>query len=57
MTVFFNEFPDLLEKYAVLNDFFIISGDINIHTETNDSASRKLSELLMKIVKIGLIVQ
>ena len=43
---FISEFSDLLETYAVLNEYFVIAGDVNIHTETDESSSRKFLDLL-----------
>ena len=43
---FINEFEELLEKYAVLNDDVVITGDVNIHMETEDSPARKFGKLL-----------
>ena len=43
---FIKEFSELLEQYAVLNEDFVIAGDINIHVETEDSPSRKFEELI-----------
>ena len=43
---FIEEFGELLEAYTVLHEDFVIAGDINIHVETDESASRKLKNLL-----------
>ena len=43
---FIHEFEDILETYAVLNEDFIIAGDVNIHVETDECPSRKFTELL-----------
>ena len=43
---FIEEFEELLEKYAVLNEDFIIAGDVNIHTETDGGPARKFEDLL-----------
>ena len=42
---FLCEFEDILETFAVLNEDFLIAGDINIHMETDDCSSWKFSEL------------
>ena len=46
VSIFLDEFSDLLEMHTVLHDSFIIAGDINIHVETENTASRKFHELL-----------
>ena len=43
---FIEEFEELLEKFAVLNEDFVIAGDVNIHMETDESSARKFKELL-----------
>ena len=43
---FINEFSELLEIYAVLNDDFVIAGDVNIHVETEESSSCKFKDLM-----------
>ena len=43
---FFEEFEELLEKFTVLYEDFVIVGDVNIHMETDESSARKLKELL-----------
>ena len=43
---FFDEFEELLAKYTVMNEDFIIAGDVNVHTETDDCSSRKFKGLL-----------
>jgi len=46
VSIFHDEFSELLEIYTVLNDDFIIAGDINIHVETDDAPSRKFHEII-----------
>ena len=46
ITVFYDEFPELLEMYTVSNDNFVIAGDINIHVETDEAPSRKFHEII-----------
>lgn len=46
VTVFHDEFFELLEMYTVLNEDFIIAGDINIHVETDDASSKKFHEII-----------
>ncbi len=46
VAIFHEEFAELLEMYTVLNDDFIIAGDINIHVETDESASVKFHEII-----------
>ena len=46
ISVFHEEFAELLELYTVLHDSFIIAGDINIHVETQESSSLRLHEQL-----------
>ena len=46
ISVFYEEFTELLEMYTVLNNDFIIAGDINIHVETNESSSKKFHEII-----------
>ena len=46
ISVFHEEFAELLELYTVLHDSFIIAGDINIHVETQESSSLRLQEQL-----------
>ena len=43
---FFVEFTDLLETYVILNEDFVIAGDINVHVEAESCISRKLSNNL-----------
>ena len=43
---FMEEFEELLEKFAVLTEDFIIAGDVNIHTETDMGPARKFEDLL-----------
>ena len=43
---FIEEFEELLEKYTVLYDDFVIVGDVNIHMETEESSAKKFKELL-----------
>ena len=47
IALFFTEFTELLELYAVTNVKFIIAGDINIHCDdVNDRHATQLNELL-----------
>ena len=46
VSVFHEEFTELLEMYTVLNDDFIIAGDINIHVETDETSSVKFHEII-----------
>ena len=46
ISLFFEEFPNLLEEYTVLNDLFVISGDINIHMESDEPSSKKMHDIL-----------
>ena len=43
---FLDEFEEILEKYAILQNEFIIAGDVNIHFETDECSSRKFKDLL-----------
>ena len=43
---FMDEFEELLERFAVLTEDFIIAGDVNIHTETDMGPARKFEDLL-----------
>ena len=43
---FFNEFTQLLEVLITEHDCIIIAGDVNIHTETDDSLSRQFTDIL-----------
>ena len=43
---FLEEFEELLEKFAVLTEDFIIAGDVNIHTKTDMGPARKFDDLL-----------
>ena len=43
---FWTEFADLLELFVVLNEDFVIAGDVNIHVESDECASRKFEELM-----------
>ena len=43
---FLEEFEDLLEKFAVLTEDFIMAGDVNIHTKTDMGPARKFDDLL-----------
>ena len=42
----FQEFTELLEMYTVLNESFIIAGDINIHVETDEPSSLRFHEIM-----------
>ena len=46
VAIFHDEFSELLEIYTVLNDDFIIAGDINIHVETDDAPFMKFQEII-----------
>lgn len=46
ISVFHEEFTELLEIYTVLNNDFIIAGDINIHVETDESSSKIFHEII-----------
>ena len=46
VAVFLEEFPELLEIYTMMNEDFIIAGDINIHVETDESSSVKFHEII-----------
>lgn len=46
VTVFHDEFSELLEMYTVLYQDFIIAGDINIHVETDEASSLKFQEII-----------
>ena len=46
VAVFLEEFPELLELYTILNEDFIIAGDINIHVETDESSTVKFQEII-----------
>ena len=46
IATFLDEFADLLEMYTVLHNSFVIAGDINIHVESEEPASRKFHELM-----------
>ena len=43
---FFEEFEELLEKYTVLYEDFVIVGDVNVHVETDECASKKFKNLI-----------
>ena len=43
---FFAEFTQMLEILVASHDCIVIAGDINIHTETEDSTSRQLDDIL-----------
>ena len=43
---FINEFGEILETFAVLQEDFVIAGDVNIHVETDESSQRKFMNLL-----------
>ena len=46
VAVFLEEFPELLEIYTMMNEDFIIAGDINIHVETDEYSSVKFHEII-----------
>ena len=47
VSVFFNDFSDLLELASIIRNEIVILGDINIHLDVNeDPNSRKFTELL-----------
>ena len=43
---FFEELTQMLESLITAYDCVIIAGDVNIHTETNDSYSRQFADIL-----------
>ena len=43
---FFEEFTEMLEIVVANYDCIVIAGDINIHTETEDSSSRQMRDIL-----------
>ena len=43
---FMTEFADLMESFVVLNEHFVIAGDVNIHLETDECAARRLKDLI-----------
>ena len=43
---FINEFGEILETFTVLQEDFIIAGDVNIHVETDECSQRKFMNLL-----------
>ena len=43
---FIEEFEELLEKYTVLSDDFVIAGDVNLHMETEESPAQKFKDML-----------
>ena len=44
--VFFEELTMMLEQMVTLHDCVIIAGDVNIHTETDESYARQLNDIL-----------
>ena len=46
VTVFHDEFSELLKMYTVLNYDFIIAGNINIHVETDEVQSMRFHEII-----------
>ena len=46
ISIFFDEFAELLDLYAVSNEDFVIAGDVNIHVETDSLYSTKFREVL-----------
>ena len=46
ISLFYEEFTELLEIYSVLSESLIIAGDINIHVETEDPSSLKFHEII-----------
>ena len=43
---FFEEFTQMLESLITVHDCIIIAGDVNIHTETEESYSRQFADIL-----------
>ena len=43
---FIDEFEEILEKFVVLYEDFVIAGDVNIHVETDDGSARRFKDLL-----------
>ena len=43
---FFEEFTELLDSYALSNEFFIIAGDTNIHMDTETNVANQMKDLL-----------
>ena len=43
---FIEEFEELLEKFTVLSEDFVIAGDVNLHMETDECSARKFKEVL-----------
>ena len=43
---FFDEFTELLDSYALSNEFFIIAGDTNIHMDTETNVANQMKDLL-----------
>ena len=46
ISMFFKEFTELLNLYAVSHEDIIIAGDSNIHMETEDTSAKQMKELL-----------
>ena len=46
VSIFFEEFTSLLEQLITISRSFILSGDFNIHYESDSEASRKLQSIL-----------
>ena len=44
--VFFEELTKMLEQMITEHDCIILAGDVNIHTETDESYSRQLADIL-----------
>ena len=43
---FIEEFEELLEKYTMHSEDFVIAGDVNLHMETDESPAKKFDEML-----------
>ena len=46
VSIFMEEFAELLGAYTIPNEHFVIAGDFNIHIESEDSNAKQLKELL-----------
>ena len=46
VSVFMEEFSELLGMYTIPNEHYVIAGDFNIHVESDDSNAKQLKELL-----------
>ena len=43
---FMSVFGELLESFVIFNEDFVIAGDVNVHVESDECASKKFKDLL-----------